>query len=367
MVPPIPEQCFLHNLIVIKTPMPPQQQKQAQLETRLCRMWLNLQTLFFLVRHVLPVWLTTGSRPVLFSRYVGMGDIICTFPAVLELKKRHPRAMFLYNCHPQFALLPVAAGVTSRVVWFSRIDLVKHRWSFCFTAIYEFFYSDEIKPDIAPPESVIEQFLWQHNLPITDEHPRLQVQPEVRARMESLLGRRGIGKQPRIVFHAGPTWPVREWPETKWGRLVNELRSHGYTNIIQIGASKHTGLGESAKSHIPNTTSFVDELNLEESIALISLCDLFVGIDSGLLHVAACLKVQAVGLFGATSPRFRFSSDFTRSCVISPVECQGCHHRTPRLHWETGCPNNIACMEAITPEAVLGACLAKLDSRALPG
>ena len=35
---------------------------------------------------IVPVILRTRRRPVMFSKYSGIGDIICTFPAVLKLK-----------------------------------------------------------------------------------------------------------------------------------------------------------------------------------------------------------------------------------------------------------------------------------------
>ena len=55
---------------------------------------------------ILPVIIRTGRRPVIFSKYSGIGDIICTFPAAFELKKRHPQATFIYNCHPDYICLP---------------------------------------------------------------------------------------------------------------------------------------------------------------------------------------------------------------------------------------------------------------------
>jgi hypothetical protein len=49
-----------------------------------------------------------------------------------------------------------------------------------------------------------------------------------------------------------------------------------------------------------------------------------------------------------------------RLFVVSDVECQGCHHRVPRLHWITGCPYDIKCMKAIRVDQVLQACLTGL-------
>src|SRR6266705_7169834 len=73
---------------------------------------------------VLPLILRTGRRPVIFSKYSGIGDIVCTFPTALELKKRHPGAVFIYNCHPDFTCLPRLADVTARTTSLIPIGLV---------------------------------------------------------------------------------------------------------------------------------------------------------------------------------------------------------------------------------------------------
>jgi hypothetical protein len=67
-----------------------------------------------------------------------------------------------------------------------------------------------------------------------------------------------------------------------------------------------------------------------------------------------------VGIFGPTTPLVRFPQNTSCSFVVSPVECQGCHHRVPRLHWVKGCPYDIRCMQSISPDAVAQACLAAL-------
>jgi hypothetical protein len=46
----------------------------------------HAQAFWYVLTVILPVMLRTGRRPVIFSKYSGIGDIICMFPAALELK-----------------------------------------------------------------------------------------------------------------------------------------------------------------------------------------------------------------------------------------------------------------------------------------
>jgi heptosyltransferase-3 len=147
---------------------------------------------------------------------------------------------------------------------------------------------------------------------------------------------------------------VREWLKQSWEQLVQQLQKKGYTNIIQIGTSQHTlTLGASEGKLINGVYSLVDQMTLDETIALISLAQVFVGIDSGMLHIAASVGTKSVGIWGATSARFLSSPTNRKHHIVSSVPCQGCHHRVPREHWITGCPYEIRCMKEITVEKVL--------------
>jgi ADP-heptose:LPS heptosyltransferase len=288
-----------------------------------------------------------------------MGDIICTFPAALELKKRHPGAAFIFVCYRPFACLPRIGGVTPHVIT-TPFGGKRSRWlwSFMFSAIYRFEHAEEANS--ASSQTLIEYSCRQYGVAITAAHPKLHIAPDVFLRVKALLAKYKFTDDPIILIHPGPSWPIREWPLESWIALVRKLKEHGHQNIIQLGGDTlHVGKAEGVA--IPGVVPLVNQLTLEESIGLISLASVFVGIESGLLHVAASVRTPAVGIFGPTSPQFRFSRESSCSSVVSRVDCQGCHHRLPRLHWITGCPNDIKCMKIIEVDEVLSACLSKLN------
>jgi ADP-heptose:LPS heptosyltransferase len=303
--------------------------------------------------------LRTRRRPVLFVREGALGDIVCTFPAALELKKRHPGAAFIYSCHRDFSLLPVMAGITTHT---TSVHMVRESWwRFLFAEVYHFRYGDEIGGGFCT-QTLIEEFCTQHSVPVTDIHPQLRPSSPALSQARSLLSRLQFSEGPLVAFHLGPSWPVREWPHGSWVALTKELQARGIRNIIRLGVDRHVQLGTSPSVDIPGTISLVNQLTVEETTALISLVDLFVGIDSGLLHIAASTRSPAVGIFGATSPQFRFAKASSIQFVVSRVKCQGCHHRLPRLHWQTGCPYDIECMKIIPVSEVFQACLSKLQA-----
>lgn len=313
----------------------------------------------YVLRVVLPVIIKTGRRPVIFSRFIGMGDIICTVPAARELMKRHPGATFIYNCREDFAAVPQLAGIASRVTSLESIGTVGHWYGFLLAGFYHFAHGDDL-PGTVAREPMVAEFFRQFDLPVTPGHPRLAANPEVCERVKALLKRKGLDLESLVLLHPGPSWPVKEWPDENWRKLVQALSGQGLSNIAQLGVGHYTVGGQRAVEAVPGTVSLVDELSVEECFAAMAQAKLFVGIDSGLLHIAAATGTPAVGIFGATLPQFFYFPDVRKHFIQSDVECAGCFHRKPRLCWLTGCPYDIRCTKAIGVSEVLAACLSCL-------
>jgi ADP-heptose:LPS heptosyltransferase len=323
----------------------------------------HINAVLYVITTILPLLFRFRKRPVIFSKWSGIGDIICTMPAALELAKKHSGAPLIYNCNKQFRCIPQLAGLTSHATSFEHIGLIGYWYQWLLGGFYH-FASDDDRQELKPNEVYIKDFGRNFGIEIGDDHPRLQNNPEILASVQNRLKEMGEMASPLIVMHPGPSWPVREWPAESWNALVNELHESGFKNIIQIGTSIHSLTpGASESMTIKGVTSLVDQLTLEESIVLISMANLFVGIDSGMLHVAAAVGTPSVGLWGPTSPQFRFSEKNRQFHVTSSAECQGCHHRVPREHWIKGCPHDIKCMKQISVKNVLNSCFPALSCK----
>jgi ADP-heptose:LPS heptosyltransferase len=324
----------------------------------------HVQAFWYVLTILLPVIIRTGRRPVIFSRFAGMGDIIGTIPAALELKRRHAGATFIYNCHNASACIPRMGGVTNNITGFRHIGLVSYWYSWLLTGFYEFSSDDDdLKTD--DTENSIVAFGRRVGVKTSEAHPRLEISVDLHQQAQTILSKNEHNTFPLIVLHTGPSSPVRQWPRDAWVKLVQALKQQGYYNIIQLGAraGSYAHVSPVETEPLPGVFPLTEQLTLEQSLAIISLADLYIGIDSGLLHAAISLQIIAIGIWGPTTPHFRFSENERRWFITSSVECQGCHHRIPRLHWETGCPFEIKCMKTISAESVLETCLAVLREK----
>jgi len=317
------------------------------------------KALLYVLSVVFPTILRTRHRPVIFNRESGMGDIICTIPAARELMKRHPGATFLYNCHTDFAAVPKLAGVADRITSCAHIGLVGYWYRLLLAGFYHFAHRDDTPGQVAR-EPMVMEFCRQFNVPVATTHPELHAPPTARERVRSQLAKNKLDSGQLILLHTGPSWPVKEWPIENWTALVSGLRYHGFDCIAQLGVNRYLIFDEVKLGLVPGAVSLVGDLSLEECLAVISRASLFVGIDSGLLHIAASTRTPSVGIFGSTLPKFFYTEHEHCSFAVSSVECAGCYHRRPLLHWHTNCPNDIQCMKSIPVDTVLDACLKKL-------
>lgn len=191
------------------------------------------------------------------------------------------------------------------------------------------------------------------------EYPRMCVSPKAQARVRRLLQKACLGDRPLVVVHSGPTWAVKQWPVSHWQELCVRLQSEYGVTVIQAGVDNHSGDPTVSAPRIPGAQDWINRLSLEETAALLAQARLFIGVDSGLLHLANALQVPALGLFGPTDPACFMPPDRVgRALSDASLPCIGCHHHASGpLHWRTGCPQDVQCMKGLNVDLVLQRCL----------
>ena len=91
---------------------------------------------------------------------------------------------------------------------------------------------------------------------------------------------------------------AKRWPPSRYGELAERLTAAPGRAAVVVDV-------ESADEGPPRAPGVVDlagRTGLRELVGLLSLAELFIGNDSGALHLAACLGVPCVALFGPTDP-----------------------------------------------------------------
>jgi heptosyltransferase-1 len=126
-----------------------------------------------------------------------------------------------------------------------------------------------------------------------------------------------------ILFH-GTAEPEKEWPQQDWVALCESLQSRDLPLILPWGNPVERERSQSIAARIANAV--VPELRpLDEVTRLIAGASFVVGVDTGLVHVAAALEVPLVAIFVARDPAL------WRPIGHGPIEVVGGNGRSPSV------------------------------------
>lgn len=126
--------------------------------------------------------------------------------------------------------------------------------------------------------------------------------PAEAARAEALL------PGPRPVLALGPTanWPRKVWPVDRFIHLAQVLTAPGGAlegaRIAVLGGpgEEERAMAAPVLAALPGAADLVGVLDLPEAAAVLARSTLFVGNDSGLMHLSAATGTPTIGLFGPT-------------------------------------------------------------------
>jgi heptosyltransferase I len=103
-----------------------------------------------------------------------------------------------------------------------------------------------------------------------------------------------------VLLHATAE-PVKEWAQAHWVAVARGIRDRGLDVVLPWGREIERGRSEAIAAEL-GFGDVPDRRPLDEVAALIAGASVVVGVDTGLLHVAAALGVPLVGIFTASDP-----------------------------------------------------------------
>jgi heptosyltransferase-1 len=169
-------------------------------------------------------------------------------------------------------------------------------------------------------------------------------------------------KNKTIMLLHGTTWPSKEWPESAWTMLANQIRQDGFDVVAPAGNGQER---ERATRILGGRAGLLDQLSLGDLMSEMQRCAGAVAVDTGLGHLAPALGVPAIGLFGSTSPGLTgiFGPE-TQSIASTHLPCIPCRKRECQFQKPKDSSNIYPpCFEQITPEIVWQALQLRLRNK----
>ncbi len=167
---------------------------------------------------------------------------------------------------------------------------------------------------------------------------------------------------PRIVIHAGSGGysRARRWSTANFAQVARRLQDELGAAIILVGrADDH----DEALAALPgNIVSLVGKTSLPQLAGVIGAADLFIGADSGVMHIAAASGTPVIGIFGPSNSQAwgPWTVDGRALVLRSGVACSPCSYVGHGIGARDGCAAR-TCMKLVGSERVVEAARSMLD------
>jgi lipopolysaccharide heptosyltransferase I len=159
------------------------------------------------------------------------------------------------------------------------------------------------------------------------------------------------------ILNQGAGWDSRLWPTERFADVARQLATWGIGSLITWGGRRERVWAEEVVSGSCGAAVLAPPTSLVELAALISRARLFVGADTGPMHLAAALGTPSIGLFGTTRCEETGPRGPGHILLQAAYDDSGDRKRPGADNWA---------MRKITADMAIAACRQILDRGSLP-
>jgi heptosyltransferase-2 len=324
------------------------------------------------LRHFYP-----DARITVVLRSRGGAEILRAFPdtrvyefdfaggaAVRRFVRNHrlPRFDLAFNCETFYGALLAALCRTRCLVSFT--------YSFGVTAHSDFLCRRARPIDIRKDE--VRQYfdlihLLRDDLSTLPSDPRLVLLPEDEQRAADLLGEAPEDRM-RVGLHIGslPQVPEKRWAPERFAEVATALAGEYGVVILLFGERGEEETRNRFLAALGRSVTLLDlvgRCSVRQTAAAMQHCALFLGNDSGPMHLAVAVGTPVVAVFGPTDPRKNapWGDPAHHVVVREDLPCSPCYRP---YSGRIVCTNPVflECLERITVERVPGAARGILEA-----
>lgn len=348
-------------------------------------------------------------RRILVIKFWGMGSIVLTTPALRALRRAHPGAAITFltfaqneticraidaidRVHPFRAdSLPVFASsclALLRVLRRERFDVVLDLEFFAnFTALVTGLSGAPVTVGFHTPKFWRAAF-YTAGVPFEGRHitenflqaaaalgavpdgaglDPLPARDAAVAALDRRLAAHGVRPGERLVcinVNASSLDHKRRWPLASYRRLIERLLAAGEPwRVVLIGAPEDAAYVAPLRAALPPAVvDLSGAIDVAELIALLHRAHLFIGNDSGPLHLAAAAGVPTVSFFGPETPALYGPRGAGHTILYKGVACSPCLN-VHNSKDNSACRDNV-CLKTISVDEAWEAVRARLDAAA---
>lgn len=133
--------------------------------------------------------------------------------------------------------------------------------------------------------------------------------------------------RPLVMLHPGARYWFKAWPAERFAELADRLTEcYGCRVLVGGGPQDRTMAEEIARRARSSPTVVAGCATLLQFASMLKRCSVFIGNDSGAMHVAAAVGTPVVALFGPSNPAEWGPLTERQAVLYKGMDCRACFH-----------------------------------------
>jgi len=271
---------------------------------------------------------------------VERGSLIRQLAFILELRKKKYNLVIDLTDSDRSAILSYLSGAPIRVGYNS-----EDRWrGRCYTHL--------VSADRGKMHTVDYQLeaLRLLNIPVKSPELVLPLGQEDEIFAEKIIDEYKLNDgRPKVLIHPGARWWFKSWPPEYFAKLAVAIQQDLKFHVIFSGSmSDQDDINKIQSLMALKAVSLAGKTTILQLAALLKRCRLFIGNDTGIMHVAAAVGTPVIAFFGLTNPLLWGPRGSGHTVFYKGIDCSVC--------FPDGCiRGDKSCMRMITVKEALSA------------
>lgn len=193
-------------------------------------------------------------------------------------------------------------------------------------------------------------------VPLSQASLSLNLSQDEQATAKGRLKAAGI-TGPFIAISMGTKFPAKDWGQDHWLSLLQLLqeRARGLSLVLIGAAVEYRRSAELARTWLTASANFCGQLSPRQSAAVLETASIFIGHDSGPMHLANAVGIPVISIFSSRDlPGVWFPLGNEAGVFYTDIDCRGCQ-------LEVCVERQMKCIRSIEPKAVANRALALLS------
>ena len=168
------------------------------------------------------------------------------------------------------------------------------------------------------------------NIQAGSKDPQLWLTPEEMNNADQLLDQLGVQRsQPIVVLQPGARYWFKAWPPERFAELADQLVSQYGCQVLIGGSDQDIDLAQQIRQMAKsNPLIMAGRTTIKQFAAIAKKSALFVGSDSGAMHIASAVGTPVVALFGPSNLREWGPRGGPVEVLYKGLDCRICYNTT---------------------------------------